>query len=447
MKPCQKTFFLLAFLFGLFGVAKTSQAANWYVRDSSYAEGSNNGTDWTNAWRGSVTWASVSAGDTIYLAGGDYTNAWTITKGGSAGNVITLKRATVGEHGTATGWSAGLDSQVHFDGVGITVADGGVGNYNEYITIDGQVGTDGIFIDFTGGELGYGINLTQNNDGSGGNIILKHLKIWGVQDGGTAYGNTRAIQGANLESGSTTRAQNLLIDQCDIGYYTSAMINLYYWSGVTISNSLLHHASNQYESTPHEDILMMYYSDDVDIYNNRIYGVREEGLYFETGMDDITIYNNIFYQPSDFLGDGNAAGSAGSDNITNVRIYNNVIDSFNNGIRHNDAGDTGDIQNNIFLNNNFDIAPGGASTHDYNAYDGTTSETHGQANITAALFTDYVNRNYHLTGHTNAGTPLTAYLTVDADGAARSYWDRGAYEYVSGGDIIAPSAPSGLSVS
>jgi len=71
------------------------RGATWYV--DPYASGANNGTSWSNAWRGSssVTWASVAAGDTVYLSGGTteklYLTNFTIGKYGASGQPITFK--------------------------------------------------------------------------------------------------------------------------------------------------------------------------------------------------------------------------------------------------------------------------------------------------------------------------------------------------------------------
>jgi len=87
--------------------ALTSNAATWYV--STAASGANNGTTWENAWENTtdINWASISAGDTIYLDGGasglSYAAFNTITADGSAGNYITIAASTEsGRNGIVT---------------------------------------------------------------------------------------------------------------------------------------------------------------------------------------------------------------------------------------------------------------------------------------------------------------------------------------------------------
>jgi hypothetical protein len=56
--------------------------------------GSATGTDWTNAWPTlqAINWASISPGDTIYVAGGRYDGQFTIRKDGVKGAPITIQR-------------------------------------------------------------------------------------------------------------------------------------------------------------------------------------------------------------------------------------------------------------------------------------------------------------------------------------------------------------------
>jgi len=72
------------------------EAANWYVRPNGSTYGSANGTSWTNAWSGwsGIIWASVNAGDTIWVAGGTYTQQLIPNKGGTSDTArVTIARA------------------------------------------------------------------------------------------------------------------------------------------------------------------------------------------------------------------------------------------------------------------------------------------------------------------------------------------------------------------
>src|ERR1041385_3267084 len=72
----------LTLLFGL-----SAGARDFYVRAG--AGGSNNGSDWNNAWRecSSIVWggsSGVNAGDTVWMAGGTYTTTMTPGVSGTA---------------------------------------------------------------------------------------------------------------------------------------------------------------------------------------------------------------------------------------------------------------------------------------------------------------------------------------------------------------------------
>ena len=71
----------------------------FYVRAG--ATGANNGSDWNNAY--SNLPGSLTRGRTYYIAGGSYA-AHTFADAESGTNQIVIKKATVADHGTSTGW-------------------------------------------------------------------------------------------------------------------------------------------------------------------------------------------------------------------------------------------------------------------------------------------------------------------------------------------------------
>ncbi len=82
----------------MFAARFEAHAANWYVSGSVAASG--NGNSWATAWKtpGSINWAAVSPGDTIFLDGGaagmSYGAFATITASGTSTNYITIARST-----------------------------------------------------------------------------------------------------------------------------------------------------------------------------------------------------------------------------------------------------------------------------------------------------------------------------------------------------------------
>ena len=100
----KNTLFLTLFLAMLFLGAVTAEAANHYIR--SGATGTGNGSDWTNActdFTGSCAVGLLVRGDTYYVADGAYASR-TFNKAANSNLVITIKKATVADHGTETGW-------------------------------------------------------------------------------------------------------------------------------------------------------------------------------------------------------------------------------------------------------------------------------------------------------------------------------------------------------
>src|SRR6059036_1896844 len=99
---------LLLVLFS-FVVAMPAQAANHYVR--SGATGTGTGADWTNAF--TALPATLVRGDTYYIAAGTY-SGYTFNTPVSGTTLITVKAATIADHGTSVGWSDAFAGQALF---------------------------------------------------------------------------------------------------------------------------------------------------------------------------------------------------------------------------------------------------------------------------------------------------------------------------------------------
>src|SRR5216110_695877 len=85
----------------------TSWAANHYVRAAATGNGS--GSDWTNAY--TKLPVSLVRGDTYCVAGGTYLELHDFNDTESGTSVITVKAATIGDHGTNTGWNDAFTGQ------------------------------------------------------------------------------------------------------------------------------------------------------------------------------------------------------------------------------------------------------------------------------------------------------------------------------------------------
>lgn len=124
--------------FGIFGLAKSSWAACWYVNNA--ARGANNGTSWANAWPwfDKIVWggSGVRAGDTLYISGGSTSKTYLSpvinpTVSGTSGHPIMI--AT----GAKSPSPSGHDGLVIFDEEG--TSNGFISTMNvSYFTVDGE---------------------------------------------------------------------------------------------------------------------------------------------------------------------------------------------------------------------------------------------------------------------------------------------------------------------
>ena len=174
----------------LFGIASNLLVASWcsaagfYVRKG--ATGLDNGSDWSNAWSDTnrINYALVKPGDTVYIGAGTY-GSLNMGASGTSSNPITFIRATIANHGTATGWSNNYDGRVIIDGNGNLSAV----SMRSFTTIDGA--------------SRYGIwlrNAYAGITGGGDNMTVRYVEIG---DGGIYKMGEDGIQG---------RGSNLLVE-------------------------------------------------------------------------------------------------------------------------------------------------------------------------------------------------------------------------------------------
>ena len=143
--------------------------ANHYIR--SGATGSQSGADWANAcsgFTGSCAVSSLVRGDTYDVADGSY-GSYTLTRGANGTSVITIKKATVQDHGTDTGWVDTFgDGQATFGPLAFTTS---------YWMFDGQTG--GGPGSWTSG-FGFAVKPTGTTPGikfTSTNVTVRHLKL------------------------------------------------------------------------------------------------------------------------------------------------------------------------------------------------------------------------------------------------------------------------------
>ena len=435
-------------------------AANHYVRPNAYSSGNNTGTDWTNAFRGMPAynhafWTSMlQPGDTVYVAGGTYTTAWNINKGGTSENArIIIKRATVAAHGTDIGWESGLDRTVMLSGVNIQFYANSSNDYkgHDYITVDGVTG-NGIKIDLTG-VGGHGILLSYNNRGTTNYITLRNIEIAGYgQDCEVA--NSDGIHDTPVANPISNSHQGLKVQGCNIYNVCGAAIALRYSNDVLIEQNIIHDIGGK-DTTIHEDHVIIYSSNNGTIRNNEMYDVASLGILFEVGNNSgWSIYNNLFYQKR-FAGSGDAIKFTGKvgGSVSNIKIYNNTIYGFRYGVIAALPTDGtfhyATVYNNIIYDSL--ISYTSSIDHDYNYYSSEVPSGDGGHSIAngANPFVDSANKDYQL----KAGAlPIDRGKTLDAvyskafnkvtrpQGGA---WDIGAYEYLSAQSTLFVTSANG----
>lgn len=407
----------------------TDTGTQWFVRPNGGTYGLENGTSWTNAFDGfaGINWASISAGDTIWVAGGTYTQFLQINKAGTSSNPIKIRRARADSAQCvgAAGWSAGFDATVvHREGIeflssgnwiiisGATVQGGGV---------DDSPSSYGWKIDLSTFTAGSGISW----GGAGSNNVIRWLEMEGAGEINVT-GDMRAI---DMTPGSGTAANNTLAhvwahDWESFAYCVSASAPIFEYCVVEDIAPL---------NTPSfhpNGIITWGCPNGIVRYSTFRKGPNGlgcgEGIFFEQsgGSTAWQIYGNLFHD-LDYTG---LKAIEISSAVGAIKVYNNTfVNILVGSLYTSDAFSAvgGEWKNNLnYLSSNNTI--------------GTASN-----NVVAsssACFVSFAGKNFHITSSIganlprNAGVALTTngFYDKDRDGVTRGgdgTWDVGAYEY------------------
>ncbi len=424
--PIRLAVIFLALSSGLLSSA-TAQTIR-YVRAG--AAGSNNGLDWANAY--SSLPSTLLRGATYYVADGNY-NGYNFNTAASGTTLITIKKATIAEHGTETGWQS-----VYGDGVALF---GGTVSFSAgYCIFDGAGRTSwtsghGFKISHLSGE---GLNIEAPN------VTIRYVETQGNGgDGDGGYPNNDSVSWRSSGNGD-----NALLQYC---YFYNAGRCIFFCnqsvSGVTIE----HCYTGLMESTAAE------HAETASIwggannwtfrYNLITYAEGTGGLILEGNT--FLIYGNVFYRATgvNWENGNGVIGTWTVSTLTGCKVYNNTFVNINSGQVFGtlfSALPTGnEVKNNLFYNvtagMNYSLFP----THNYNHYinsGGTRGEANGTSG-TADPFTAFTNLNFSLKTNTAAGENLGSPYNVDPTGKTRSTWTRGAYEF----GVVNPSPAISIS--
>jgi hypothetical protein len=469
--------------------AVPASAANLYVRDGGTGTSC---SDWANACDQVPAMTSITRGDTVYVADGLYA-ATTFSKPASGSTLITIKKATIADHGTSTGWQ---DSY----GDGQAVWSGGTIFTTDYWLFTG--------VSRTGFRTGYGFKC-ENDNGShapvNGTACLRtadatninHVSIQYVEvDGSHDRTGTYTDDGIKFDySGSAHSTFNSVgfswvHDVGEMFIQTRGQTNL------TIEQTWM--INNQSTAAHHAEGIGLKENGvcDVTIRWNYIENVEGTASIADpSGGDHYSycnwaIYGNVFFYNSGEASSGlTGAGDGLVSNINGTSFtgffyfVNNTIVSVDrnpgagtpivnwsshgfpnsyatvvvaNNLYYDNAGHTAGGPSSVLQNNASGPVSVSSLTYDYNAYFSNPNETDAGAHIQSTSGSPFVDVQYSTAGHTDfrlarataAGLALSSPYNVDMNGTVRGAdgsWDRGAFEF-SGQSVPAPPAPNGVHI-
>lgn len=438
-EACVLTLVLMVMI--LFVGVLSANATNWYVNKN--ATGAGNGTNWRDAWEemDQINWNSISAGDTIWLAGGYYGTKLTVGKSGTSGSRIYIKRvrSTDSVPTSATGWNSTYDSQVVIDawqGIGWPDSSGSTGSY---VTIDGRI--DSGIKTITGGSSWNDCGVWINNGATG--VVLQYIEMAGPagSDWYTHPGDNTGLQVRNAYG----TPSDLTVRYCRIhGFVTGARI-LGLNGGVFEYNKIYDTLVANYETYHNNSAAVRECYGTLVWRYNEVYNGGAEGIMLGATASDVAcrneFYGNIFHSPPS----GGASWRFVEAQYKNWQViaYNNTIVDLPMGLRTANGGtfaSGSEIRNNLFVNVSSPISVSGTYTATNNITNGSTS-----------LFVNYSGDNYRLASPLSGGYTLASPYNTDMDGKQRGAdgtWDVGAFEY--GGSAPSPTVgitpPTGLRI-
>lgn len=442
----------------------------WCVREGATGA---TGLDWDNAF---TTLAAALAicfrGDTIYVAAGHYSGGATANTIAVGSSLITIKKATVEDHGIPLGW---VDSYAS----GQALFDAPIWFKSNYWVFDGVSRTDW--------RGTYGFKVRNNNGStavpldndacirigdatlvSGGNVShvsLKYVEAEGAGDRtGTYSDNSLAITNT---TGSPT---DNLIQYCRIHKAGTVCLNARGTTGLIVEYCLIeNNQSTGSHTTDHhgELIAVKEVTSNITIRFCRLVNAEGTGYFGSPSggegytYTDWRIYGNtIYYNAATAQAHQGGAQLMQLFNYTQfagvlVFAHNTIVrtdvpdDELDNGSGSawpniNVVGDDCTVNLVIIKNNLFygttsamtDSPPAGVTgtyNWDFNAfYDATHAGDASAHKITGSgdPFIDAENEDFRLTVDIGEGDDLSEYISnVDAAGRLRTNWTPGAFEY------------------
>lgn len=464
-------------------VAGSVSAKNMYVRPNGATYGSGNGTSWDNAWSGfgAVAWGSgttqLAPGDTLFVAAGNYTTAFTAGGNGSAVSPITVRAAQDTYVGVAT-----FTGTIGLSGRSYVILDGGYNgsrNFaatNSYVNGQNSIGAGLRYFTLANGQVD--LRFARNSEISYVHVYVAPEDEWAINGEGSA----------NTAAWDQTLIQNCYILVPGAINNGTGGDGIKPGRGFTVKDTVLQAVVGTVSNAEHQDLIQIYGNNFIKVHGCEFIDSGDAQLGVDNGgsaVSNMRFYNNVFRRTIANMGTVmlriyNSGGTISS--FSDVRIDNNTFvdgsrtgSSYGAAIRiHTGTGSTSatasSIQNNIFYNCgngwpavlmegitanwafNYNLINAGASG---NINVSGWMQANGQ--LLAPKFTSYtayaLNNNYRLlstdTSALDRGTSLASYFTTDKAGLTRpqgAAWDIGAFEFASTGPVtnaaISVSPPS-----
>jgi hypothetical protein len=447
--------------------------SNWYVAKGAPGTATSPctsaGTAWTNAWgeMDQINWSCVQPGDTVWLAGGTYTNGFVAGASGTASKPIYVARvlSTDTVATSAAGWSAAFDSQVLVTNTTANNKASGcnagdvlcfnrttLGNYTYW---DGRVDS-GIVLQTSNiaglsptnntaiGQSAVDIGTASGAPGTGKNhdITIDNVELAGP-GGSTEYVHKSydaAIQVLNVTG-------NVVFTRCRI-HGGNENVNISGSSGVIFDQCKFYDNVAGSGSAGHGNMVQYAGNDNVTFRYNEWWNWSVEGIMVWTPSGSLYVYGNVFHDADNTSGYPSVI-QANNTTAGPLYFYNNTIANVSGFCVFRPATSGGwtaasQARNNLYWNS--DVCVQVAPASDYDAYyndlaasnqstlgiSETTTVAQAEAHsctVPATPFVGVSTGDFHLTANTPGGEDVGPPYDVDKDGNVRTTWTRGAYEY------------------
>ena len=406
--------------FCLMLVALPAESANFYIREA--ASGTRSGADWNNAFTNfsDISWGSVAAGDSIWLAGGTY-QTLSVGASGTTNNPIYIARVrtTNTTPAAAAGWNSSYDSLVTIGGTAPVTVTG-----RDFITIDGQIPHAGILITNTAATNDslsrYAVNIASGSD----YFTLKNTKIRLCNRAFNVGSSTYDRRCVNVSFSTANIAFGMYIGYNDMAE-GDTIFSILFQTAMTVEHNWFHDNNREAVIGPHQNIWQSIGNTNITFRYNLITNYQEECIMMcfiavtDAPNDTWYIYGNLFADGTEF------SRVLESQYVTNrnIHFYNNTV--ANTGflaIRGSGTANGGVWENCVSTNNvMFNSGTGGGvgfglGFDDYNITDGTTVGANSISSATSAMFVDENNWDYRISSTVSALLPKNKGRTITISG-------------------------------